>query len=83
MRSILEKNNYYVNTADTAEKAIEKLQRSHYDLTLLDIKLPDMNGINLLGSMKDRSMVKIIVTSFPSQKTAIDSVNLGADCYLI
>jgi DNA-binding response OmpR family regulator len=83
MRTILEKNHYMVITAETAREALSKCTKTVFDLALLDIKLPDMSGIELLGRLQDKSMVKIIITGFASQQNSIDALNLGADGYLV
>lgn len=83
MKAILEKNQYFVETAETAEEALSKCKNDQYDITLLDIKLPDMEGTELLRRLRDYKMVKIMVTGFPSQRNAIEALNLGADAYII
>lgn len=83
MKTILEKNHYYVETAETAEEALHKCKKRQYDIALLDIKLPDMEGTEILQRLRDNRMVKIMVTGFPSQRNAIDALNLGADSYII
>jgi DNA-binding response OmpR family regulator len=83
MRSILERNHYIVNIADTAREAILLCENKIFDLALIDIVLPDMTGIELLGRLHAYQMVKIIVTGFPSQQNSIDAINLGADGYLL
>jgi CheY-like chemotaxis protein len=70
MKAILEKNQYFVETAETAEEALSKCKNDQYDITLLDIKLPDMEGTELLRRLRDYKMVKIMVTGFPSQRNA-------------
>jgi DNA-binding response OmpR family regulator len=83
IRTILEKKHYVVNTAESAREALSICAKTVFDLALIDIKLPDMHGIELLGRLTDSSMVKIIVTGFPSQQNSIDALNLGADGYLV
>jgi DNA-binding response OmpR family regulator len=83
MKAILEKNQYFVETAETAEEALHKCKNGNYNIALLDIKLPDMEGTELLRRLREHKMVKIMVTGFPSQRNAIESLNLGADAYLI
>ena len=62
--AILEDEGYVVETADTAKKGIEKSEKSFYNLALIDVRLPDMEGIELLGKLRDTKpkMRKIIVT---------------------
>lgn len=85
MAAILQKNGYAVDTAQNGREAIEKSNASFYNLALIDIRLPDMEGTQLLTDMKETTpkMVKIIVTGYPSLQNAIAAVNNGADSYLL
>lgn len=85
LRDILESKGYEVDTAETGSKAIEKTHGSFYNLALLDIRLPDMEGIELLTRMKETTpkMVKIMVTGYPSLQNAVEAVNKGADGYVV
>jgi DNA-binding NtrC family response regulator len=80
----LEKAGYRVETAENGTEAIEKAQANFYNLALIDIRLPGMEGTKLLEAMKDTTprMVKIILTGYPTLQNAIDAVNKGADGYL-
>jgi len=77
--------NHKVDTAKTGKEAIEKSSIRFYNLALIDIRLPDMEGTELLNAMKDTTpkMVKIIVTGYPSLQNAIEALNKGADGYVI
>lgn len=83
--AILEQDGYYVDTAETGAEAIEKSNNKLFDLALVDIRLPDMLGTELLGAMKETTpkMTKIILTGYPSMQNAITAVNQGADGYLL
>jgi DNA-binding NtrC family response regulator len=85
LASILEEKGYEAETAKNGEEAIEKAQKSFYNLALIDIRLPDMEGTELLTRLKQTTpkMVKIILTGYPSLDNAVDAVNKGADSYLI
>ncbi|MDR3575827.1 MAG: response regulator transcription factor [Anaerolineaceae bacterium] len=74
-----------VETAKNAEAAIQLLQNDVFDLIFLDIKLPDMNGMELLGRIReiDRDTPVIILTAHASLETAIDAVRKGARDYLL
>ena len=84
-REVLELEGYRVDTAMTGREAIEKSEANFYHLALLDIRLPDMEGTDLLIAMKDATpkMVKIMVTGYPSLENAVEAVNKGADGYII
>ena len=85
LTTILEDEGYIVESVDTAKKAIERTRKKFYNLALIDIRLPDMEGIELLTKMKDTKpkMRKIIITGYPSLRNAIEAVNRGADAYVL
>ncbi|MEM3536616.1 MAG: response regulator [Candidatus Bathyarchaeia archaeon] len=85
LTTILEEEGYTVETADTAKKAIEKTKKNFYNLALIDVRLPDMEGIELLTKMRDTTpkMRKIIITGYPTLQNAIEAVNRGADAYIM
>ena len=84
MARVLELEGYHVDTAKTGAEAVEKSKLNFYNLALIDIRLPDMEGTELLTAMRDTvpRMVKVLVTGYPSVKNAIDAVNKGADGYV-
>jgi DNA-binding NtrC family response regulator len=83
--AILENEGYIVDTAENGKEAIEKSNVNFYNLALIDIRLPDMEGTRLLAEIKETTpkMVKIIVTGYPSLQNAVTAVNRGADGYLL
>jgi DNA-binding NtrC family response regulator len=85
LATILEEEGYIVETAETGKMAIEKTGRKTYNLALIDIRLPDMEGIELLTRMRPTTpkMQKIIVTGFPTMQNAVGAVNRGADGYIL
>lgn len=85
LEKVLRIEGYDVDTARTGRDAVEKSKMGSYNLALLDIKLPDMEGTELLEKMHDTlpKMVKIMVTGYPDLENAIKSLNMGADAYLI
>ena len=76
---------YKVDTAETGKEAVEKCSLRFYNLALIDIRLPDMEGTKLLKAMKDTTpkMIKIVVTGYPSLQNAIETLNKGADGYVV
>ena len=85
LTTILEDEGYDVETADTAKTAIEKTERKTYNIALIDIRLPDMEGIELLTKMKATTprLRKIIITGYPTMQNAVEAVNKGADAYVL
>jgi len=80
----LEKAGYKVDTAENGTEALEKTRAKFYNLALIDIRLPDMEGTKLLTMIKDTTprIVKIILTGYPALQNAIEAVNKGADAYI-
>jgi len=82
---VLKENGYRIDTAKTGSEALEKTKEEFYALILIDVKLPDMEGIDFLKKIEetDPEMRKIIVTGYPSIENAKDALNFGAHAYLI
>ena len=82
---ILQKSGYEIDVAETGKEAIEKADIRHYDLALVDIRLPDMDGTELLAKLKKplQHTVKIMITGFPSLETGVKALDEGADAYLV
>jgi DNA-binding NtrC family response regulator len=81
---LLETKNYLVSTAETGKDALEMVHGNFYNLALIDIKLPDMEGTALLTEFQQLApeMKKIVVTGYSTRENAIESLNLGANGYL-
>ena len=82
---ILQKNGYEIDIAETGREALEKTETNCYDLALIDIRLPDMDGTDLLAKMQKtmRDGVKIMITGFPSLENGVKALDEGADAYLV
>jgi len=79
---ILQKNGYRTDTAQTGAQAIQTANANIYDVALIDVCLPDMNGVELLDKLDNhgKTMVKIIITGFPSMAP---KKGISADAYLL
>ena len=75
---------YRVDTAEDAASALKKLQENPWDIILLDIKMPGMDGIELQNRIKqiDKNIVTIIITAYASVDTAIQALKDGAFDYI-
>lgn len=82
---ILQRAGYIVTTASNAAEAIHLLRAGAYDLTFLDIKLPDQNGIQLLPQIRELypEMPILILTAHATLDSAIGAVRSGARDYLL
>ena len=85
LKAVLEEEGCLVDTAESGQEAISKSKTRFYNLALVDIRLPDMDGVELLTSMREGTpkMVRIIVTGYPSLDNAILAVNRGVDGYIV
>ena len=85
LTAILEDEGYIVESVGTAKKGIETSEKSFFNLALIDVRLPDMEGIELLAKMRSTKpkMRKIIVTGYPTLQNAVAAVNKGADGYVM
>ena len=85
LTTILRNEGYTVDTAHDGKKAIKKTEASAYNVVLIDTRLPDMEGIELLSKLRSTKpkMRKIIVTGYPTLQNAVAAVNKGADAYVM
>ena len=85
LKEILQSEDYSVDTAETGQEALQKSQKKFFNLALLDIKLPDVEGTELLKIMHKNQpeMMKIMVTGYPSLENAVIALNRGANAYII
>ena len=84
MTDFLRKERYVVESAATLQDALFKLSDYHYDCVLLDIMLPDGNGLTLLKRLKEmgKSENVIIISAKDAVEDKIEGLELGADDYL-
>ena len=82
-RMILEEKGHTVETSSTCNEGIEAVTSSSYDLVLLDLKLPDQDGSELLKAAHRNNGNRIIVMSgYATVQSAVNSMKLGAIDYL-
>jgi PAS domain S-box-containing protein len=76
---------FSIDEADTLSEAIKCLKTSNYDITLLDLNLPDSNGIRTVQDTKEAiSDVSIVVlTGLDDEETGLQAIRSGADDYLV
>ncbi|MCJ7823431.1 MAG: response regulator, partial [Anaerolineales bacterium] len=84
LKLIFEKRGYETDEAGTGREAIEKTQVADFDVALIDIKLPDMGGVNLIRPLKEKrpDLAAIMVTGFASLETAVQALDEGASAYI-
>ena len=76
--------NFEVDTANDGDIALEMIKRNHYDIVLLDVKMPRMDGPAVLKEMKKLSKRPhvIMISAVNDVPTALDCVKLGASDYI-
>ena len=81
----LNKIGYKTETAQTGQEGIKKITKEFYNVALLDIKLPDIEGTELLKPLKEKhpKMDVIIMTANASLNSAVQALNNGASGYII
>ncbi len=84
VKSQLALEGYDIETADDGDTALEMLKKDSYDLILLDIRMPRMNGIEVLKNLKSSNhrIRVIMLTAVTELSSAIEAVKLGANDYM-
>lgn len=85
LADVLKKDGYGVRTAFSGEAAMITITEELIDLVLLDIKLPKMNGLELLAKIKDRDpdLLVIMITALTDAQPAVEAMRAGAYDYLL
>ena len=81
---VLKKSGYEVTLTDSGKAALDRLKKETFELIISDIKMPDINGIDLLKKIKSihREIPVIMITAFASANDAVDAMKLGAEDYI-
>jgi DNA-binding NtrC family response regulator len=85
LTSQLAKRGFEVATAETGEDGVRSFAESSPDLVLLDVRLPDIDGLEVLRRIreKNRRAIILVMTAFDDMKTTVEAVKLGAFEYLV
>ncbi len=84
LESVLEENGFLPTSAEDGVKALEEFKSKSYDLVICDMKMPKMDGMQILAEVKkiDPEMPFIILTAFGDIKNAVEAMKQGASDYL-
>jgi DNA-binding response OmpR family regulator len=84
LRSVLESENYTVETCNNGEQALDKIWNETHDLILLDIMLPKLNGLEVLQRTRESGITTpvLMLTAKGDVTDKVQGLNLGADDYL-
>ena len=79
------KYGHVVETASSGHEALEKLEKLPFEVLFVDMKMPEMSGIELLGKVKEEypDTIIIIITAYGSIDTAVNAMKMGASDYLL
>jgi len=79
------KEDYQVFTAETGQQALDLLDNEFIDLVILDITMPDINGLEVLRIIKEKApdVAVVMVTATKNIKTVVEAVKLGASDYVV
>ena len=85
LKEWLEDESFYVDTAESGAAALERLAQDTFHLMLSDIKMPGMDGIELLQTAKEAhpDLCVLMMTAYATVETAVDAMKIGALDYLI
>ncbi len=85
LNDVLSERGYVCQCANSANEALAKLEDSDFDLALLDIKLPDMSGLDLLATINERyrNTSAVMITAVDDTNTAVDAMRGGAVDYIL
>ncbi len=85
LRTLLTNAGYDVTTADQGEEALNKIQDGRFDLVLTDIRMPRVDGLDILKAVrnKDEEGLVILMTGYASLESAVRAISQGAYDYLM
>jgi DNA-binding NtrC family response regulator len=83
-RIITEKTPYQITTTSNSLEVPEILEKTQFDLIIMDLKMPGMDGLDLLRLVKEKERFEevVIITAFGSLETAIEALSLGVFDYI-
>lgn len=81
---ILQENGYHVQSYTQPRQAIQAVRKAPFDIALVDIKMPDLNGLELVEKIKeeDPRVATIVMTAYPDIQTAAETMRLGSRDYI-
>jgi heterodisulfide reductase subunit A len=85
LKEWLAEEGFAVDTAGSGQEALDRLARESYQLMLLDLKMPEMDGVEVLQKITEEfgDLDVIIMTAYATVETAVEAMKIGASDYLV
>ncbi|MCM8826762.1 MAG: response regulator [Candidatus Omnitrophica bacterium] len=88
IKNLLEKEKYSVTAVDNSNKALELIKQNFYPLIILDVRMPDMDGMELLKRIRDiqensHTSTIIVITGYADENVPIKAIKYGASDYIM
>jgi len=79
LKDVISQHGYSVTAVESGERALEELDRRHYDVIFLDLMLPGITGVEVLSAIKqkDKKAVVVIITGYGDDPIALEAMSLG------
>jgi len=84
LEMVMREEGYEVDLAETGHDALDKFKVSEFDLLVADLRLPDMDGMEVIQKVRERRPRTnvVIITGYPSVSSAVQAVKMGVSDYL-
>jgi len=81
---ILQEHGYHVQSYNQARQALQVIRKSPFDIAMIDIKMPELNGLELVEKLKehDPHIAVLVMTAYPDIQTAAETMRLGTRDYI-
>jgi putative nucleotidyltransferase with HDIG domain len=84
LRELLSRQHYHIETCSCGQDALEKMAAERFDMLISDLKMPGINGIDLIKTVKAKwpDIATVLVTGYATVETAVKALRHGADDYV-
>ena len=84
LAEILKKQGYIIHQAADGTSGLKLIQKHNFDLILLDLRLPDIHGLEVMEKLRkfDNHVLVVVMTAYPEVRTAVSALKAGAHDYI-